>query len=50
VAFVYGKKMSSFKPMAIGIALMGFPYFVQNTVVLYSIGAALTISLYVFRD
>lgn len=50
VAFVYGKKMSSFKPMALGIVLMGFPYFVRNTVLLYVIGAALTAALYFFRD
>ena len=50
VAFVYGKKMSSFKPMLIGVALSVYPYFVPGTVALYEIGTLLTASLYFFRD
>ena len=42
--------MSKFKPMGLGIALMVYPYFVQSTVLLYVIGAALSAALFVFRD
>ena len=49
-AFIYGKKQASFKPMLIGIALMAYPYFVSNTILLWGIGAALTVSLFLFRD
>ena len=48
--FIYGKKQVSFKPMLIGIALMAYPYFVSNTILLWGIGAALTFSLFIFRD
>ena len=50
VAFMYGKGQASLKLMLIGAALMGYPYFVSNTLVLYGVGAALTASLFVFRD
>ena len=38
--FLYGKKSQQMKPMAIGIALMVYPYFVSNTLwsVLIGIG------------
>ena len=36
--------------MAIGGALIFFPYFIDPTWLLYTIGAALTASLFVFRD
>ena len=49
-AFIYGKKQASFKPMMIGIALMAYPYFVANTIAIWLIGAALTLSLFLFRD
>ena len=47
VAFVYGKKNSEFKPMAIGILLMAYPYFISNTVVLFLMGIVLTSALYI---
>ena len=50
VAFVYGKKLSSFRALGIGVALMIYPYFVRSTVWLYVVGVALTVSLYFFRD
>jgi len=50
IAFVYGKKMTLWKPMAIGLALMIFPYFFSDTWLLYGIGAALTAALFLFRD
>jgi len=49
-AFVYGKKTSNWKPMAIGALLMGYTYFIDSTLLLYSIGIALCVSLFVFRD
>jgi hypothetical protein len=49
-AFLYGKKMVLYKPMIIGIVLMAFPYFVPQTWLLYTIGCALCLALYIFRD
>lgn len=49
-AFVYGKRQSSWKAMAIGVALMAYPYFVPSTAAMYMCGAALTVALFVFRD
>ncbi len=31
IGFVYGKKMNLWKPLFIGIALMAYPYFIENT-------------------
>ncbi len=50
VGFVYGKKMHLWKPLFIGIALMAYPYFIENTAVLCAIGVAGTAALFVFRD
>ena len=48
--FMYGKKARHAKSTFIGIALMGYPYFVNNTIGLYLIGALLCIALYLFRE
>ncbi len=48
-AYRYGKKSGSFNPMAIGVTLMVYPYFVSQTWLLYVIGLALCASLYLFR-
>lgn len=50
VAFVYGKKNIIMRPMIIGIVLMGYPYFVSETWLLYLIGIALTAALYFWRE
>lgn len=50
VAFVYGKKNASYKPMILGILLMGYPYFVRSTVMMYLVGGGLTAALYFLRD
>ena len=50
VAFVYGKKMGSFKPMVIGLVLMVYPYFVTQTLWLYTVGVGLCVGLYFWRD
>ncbi|MBI5874209.1 MAG: hypothetical protein HZB36_08780 [Candidatus Omnitrophica bacterium] len=50
VAFAYGKKQGSFKPMAIGAILLIYPYFISNTIALYAVGIILTVSLFIFRE
>ena len=50
VAFMYGKKNAFWKPMAIGIALMGYSYFLSGTLVIYLVGIALTAALYFWRE
>ncbi|HLF17765.1 MAG TPA: hypothetical protein VI749_02610 [Candidatus Omnitrophota bacterium] len=50
VAFNYGRKNSEFKPMVIGICLMGYPYFVKSTLTILLIGVGLTAGLYFFRE
>ncbi len=49
-AFRYGKKATRWQPMTIGVALMVYPYFVTETWLMYTIGAALCIGLFLFRD
>jgi len=49
-AFIYGKRMVLYKPMVIGIVLMAYPYFVAQTWLLYAVGCALCVGLYVFRE
>jgi len=36
--FVYGKKQKAVVPMICGLALMTYPYFVSNTILLVAIG------------
>ena len=48
--FMYGKRMALWKPMTIGVVLMAYPYFVSQTWLIYAIGCALCVALYVFRD
>ena len=50
VAFVYGKRMHVWKPMLIGLALMAYPYFVENDMVLIVIGVLGTAALFLFRE
>ena len=49
-ALTYGRKNALWRPMAIGLALVVFPYFVAQTWLLYAIGAALCGALYLWRD
>lgn len=49
-AFLYGKKQARFSPMAIGVALIAYPYFVSAAWLLWSIGIGLCAALYYFRD
>ena len=50
VAFIYGKRMSLWKQMFCGIILMVFPYFVENTALMFAIGSAGTIALFFLRN
>ena len=49
-AFMYGKKISGIRAMGLGVALMVYPWFVDPTWLLYTVGLALTAALFVFRD
>jgi len=50
VAFMYGKRMSQWKLVFSGLALMVYPYFVSNTVALYVIGAVISLLLFFLRN
>jgi hypothetical protein len=50
VAFIYGKRMHVGKPMLLGLALMVYPYFIENDIVLFAIGIVGTAALFLFRD
>jgi hypothetical protein len=49
-AFLYAKKQGLWKMLVIALLLMGYPYFVEATWLLYGIGVALTGALFIFRD
>ena len=48
--FIYGRKQRAPIPLLCGIALMVFPYFVTNIVLLVAIGALLIAIPYFFRE
>ncbi len=50
VGFAYGKKMNLWKPMFLGIVLMAYPYFIDDTVALCAIGLAGSAALFYLRD
>ncbi len=50
VALSYAKGQANIKMGFIGLALMGYPYFVTNTLAMYAVGIALTAALYFCRD
>ena len=50
MAFVYGKKQARIKTAMIGLLLCVYPYFIYDTVLVYTIGIVLTICLFVFTD
>ena len=41
--FVYGKKQNAIVPLVCGVALMVFPYFVSNVILLIAIGLIFTV-------
>lgn len=46
---IYGRKQRAVVPLLCGLALMIYPYFVANTILLVVIGAALIAIPYFFR-
>jgi len=38
-----------FKPAILGVALMAYPYFVSDSLLLWGVGIALTIALFIFN-
>jgi hypothetical protein len=46
---IYGKKQRKVMPLVCGLALMAFPYFIENTILLVAVGAALTALPYFVR-
>ena len=49
VAFIYGKRMNLWKPMFLGLALMVYPYFIGDDVMMIAIGAIGTVGLFFLR-
>jgi len=47
--FVYGKRQKAVVPLICGVALIIFPYFVANPILLVAIGAALVAVPYFVR-
>ena len=47
--FIYGKKQRAAVPLVCGLALMIFPYFVPNTMLLVGVGAVLIAIPYFLR-
>lgn len=47
--FIYGKKQQVVVPLFCGVALMVFPYFVTNTILLVCIGVGLVAIPYFVR-
>jgi hypothetical protein len=50
VAFTYGKRMNLWRTMFGGLALMIYPYFVGNTVILFVVGTIGTAALLFLRE
>jgi len=50
VAFIYGKRTSLWGPMFLGLALMVYPYFVSNDVVLWVAGVVGSAALWFVRN
>jgi hypothetical protein len=47
--FIYGRKQRAVVPLLCGLALISFPYFVSNTILLVVIGVVLMAIPYFFR-
>jgi hypothetical protein len=47
--FIYGKKQKAVVPLVCGLALMVFPYFVSNVILLVGIGILLLAVPYFLR-
>ena len=49
-AYRYGKRMARSRVKWIGVVLMVYPYAVSDTALLYLVGSALCLALYVWRE
>jgi hypothetical protein len=49
VFFIYGKKQHKVVPLVCGLALMVYPYFVSNNILLVVVGVVLMAIPYFFR-
>ena len=49
VAFVYGKRMQLWKMMLCGLALMIYPYFVEDNSILFAAGVIGSAALFFLR-
>lgn len=49
-AFRYGRQLDLWQPKAIGMALMGYPYFIPHRIGVWVIGGMLIILLWMFHD
>jgi hypothetical protein len=47
--FIYGKKQKAVVPLLCGLALMIFPFFISNTILLVAIGVGLIALPYFVR-
>ncbi|RKG35562.1 amino acid transport protein [Acinetobacter rongchengensis] len=47
--FIYGKKQKTVVPFIVGILLMTYSYFIENTLPLVGVGAFLTVLPYFIR-
>ena len=50
VAFMYGKRMNLWGPIFLGLALMIYPYFVNNDLILWAVGVVGSVSLWFVRN
>ena len=50
VGFIFGKRMSLWKPMFVGLGMMVFPYFIGDTLALYASGVVGTAALFFLRE
>jgi hypothetical protein len=49
-AFIYGKKQGLWRTMLLGLSLCVYPYFIENTLVIYLTGIILTCALFFYRE
>jgi hypothetical protein len=50
VAFIYGKRMSLWRPMFLGLGLMVYPYFVSSDIILWGAGLVGSVGLWFVRS
>jgi len=49
-AFSYGRKLELWKPIAIGLTLMTYPYFFSNPWLMWGVGVGLLVLLWFHHD